>query len=75
MSTLLRESLEARLVTLEDLRLDVLGDPEVPDVCATCYALKDECYCPNPVFWPLPAVVYKLRAELSAPESDSFGTI
>lgn len=70
MSTLLRESLEARLAVLEELRLDSLGEPDPPFVCATCYELKDDCYCPSPVFWPLPAVVYRLRAVLSAPENN-----
>lgn len=70
MSTLLRESLEARMAFLEDQRLEALGAPDPPYACATCYELKDDCYCPGPVFWPLPAVVYKLRAELSMPESE-----
>lgn len=69
MSTLFREGLEARLSQLEDMRLEYLGDNDAPYVCATCYAVQDECVCPASVMWPLPAVVYKLRAELSVPES------
>jgi hypothetical protein len=68
MSTLLREGLEARLVALEDLLTEGLGTPpgeSPPEVCASCYELIEHCYCMDPVQWPLAAVVYKLRAELS----------
>jgi hypothetical protein len=65
MSTYLREGLEIRLAQLEDLHLQWLGESDPPLVCATCYEMSDECNCPAPVAWPLPAVVYRLRAELS----------
>jgi hypothetical protein len=66
MSTLLREGLEARLVALEDLL--GLGSPPgepPPEACASCYEIIEDCYCLDPVQWPLSAIVYKLRAELS----------
>lgn len=62
--TLQREGLETQLVYLEELRLEFVGDVAPPLVCAECYSMKDECNCDAPLYWPLPAVVYKLRAEL-----------
>lgn len=69
MSGLYREALEARLASLEDIVLETLGAPPSEATndraCATCYALEDECFCPAPVMWPITAVAYKLRAELT----------
>lgn len=65
MSTHLREGLEAKLARLEDLRLQYVGELEQPTVCATCYEVMEECFCPAPVAWPVEAVVLKLRAELA----------
>lgn len=63
-ASLIRQGLEQQLQSLEELRFDFIGESEVPEICATCYIAKDECYCDSPVYWPLPAVIYKLRAEL-----------
>lgn len=63
---LIRQGLEQQLVHLEELRFDFIGesDDNVPQVCATCYIEKEECICEAPVYWPLPAVIYKLRVDL-----------
>lgn len=65
-AALVRQGLEQQLASLEELRFDFIGEPEadVPQVCATCYLLKDECYCDAPVYWPLSVVIYQLRAFL-----------
>lgn len=60
---LVRQGLEQQLVYLDELRFEFIG-VDAPQVCATCYIVADECHCDSPVHWPLPAVIYKLRAEL-----------
>lgn len=69
----LLEALESRLVALEVLRLEWIGETGAPAICADCYATQDECVCDAPILWPLSAAVYKLRAELATPRSDSNG--
>lgn len=64
---LVQQGLASRLVQLEELRLEHIGEPNPPLVCATCYALQEECYCVMPVMWQLSTVIYKLRAEIHAP--------
>lgn len=64
--TLLRQGLQQQLSLLEDMRLEFIGDADPPRVCASCYTIQEECRCDVPLYWPLPAVVYKLRAEMRA---------
>lgn len=63
---LYRQGLQQLLVFLEEQRLQFIGDADPPMVCASCYTFQEECRCEAPLYWPLPAVVYKLRAEMRA---------
>lgn len=63
---LLQQARHQQLARLEELRLEFIGDANPPMLCAMCYDMADQCCCGFPMFWPLPAVLYKLRSELSA---------
>lgn len=63
---LLIQALEMQLSVLEELCDEYLGDPEPPLACVECFSLKDGCICANPLFWPLPAALHKLRTDLGA---------
>lgn len=61
---LVQQALSTRLAELEELRLEYIGESAPPSICVTCYASSEDCCCVMPIFWPLPAALYKLRAEV-----------
>lgn len=60
------QGLEMQLSILESLLTQHLGEDDQPIICVECYCEADECSCPDPLYWPLPPAVYKLRIELSS---------
>jgi hypothetical protein len=62
---LIRQGLSSRLVQLDELRLEFVGESDAPQVCVDCYMVEDECICAAPELWSISAAIYKLRAELS----------
>jgi hypothetical protein len=59
------EALQTQLESLESMRLEHLGNDNPPAICVECYSQKELCSCPFPLYWPLPAALHKLRAELA----------
>ena len=76
-ASLIYQALSSRLVQLEELRLDHIGESEsdAPQICVECFLQQDDCICSVPELWTISAAIYKLRAEISLAPRDGVGSM